>query len=91
MVIGGEKIWFWGWPPWVLSRYRPHHQRHKSVFNKDSGKGTNSKYRDYEVEVNSIAAIQPMYYTWPVYFSQPPVGIYNKEYPYNLVFFGNGA
>ena len=21
MVIVGGKIWFWGWPPWVLSGY----------------------------------------------------------------------
>ena len=56
-----------------------------------AGKGTTSKYGDYEVEVNSIAAIQPMYYTRPAYYSQPPAGMYNKEYPYNLVFFGNGA
>ena len=54
-----------------------------------AGKGATSKYGDYEVKVNIVAAIQPMYYTRPAYYRQPPAGMYNKEHPYNLVFFGS--
>ena len=64
------------------------------------GKGMTCKYNDYvqplqdssAVEVNMLSAIQlmpAMYCTEPTYCGEPPTGMYNRRYPYNLVIFKN--
>ena len=63
-----------------------------------AGRGTTSKYDDYVqplqasavVGVDRLSAVQlvpPIYYTEPTYYEEPPAGMYNKEYPYDLVIF----
>ena len=58
------------------------------------------KYDDYiqplldstasEVDMLSAKQLSPtMYYTEPAYNGEPPTGMYNTRYPYNLVIFRN--
>ena len=64
------------------------------------GKGMTHKYDDYvqplldstasEVDMLWANQLSPtMYYTEPAYNGEPPTGMYNTRYPYNLVIFRN--
>ena len=47
-----------------------------------AGRGVTSRYDDF---------VQQILFTEPTYQDQPPAGIYNTRYPYDLTFFSNNT